>query len=126
VTKRLAQILSGCIGAYLLACVLNSYLGGYWLEFARDGKDRFAPELGGMSLTDAIMWQPRFGHCSLGRADSLGITFSLLIQIDQACLHRTHYLSDTNFDVWFSGLPPSKVHPHFRADFIRQRERPGP
>jgi hypothetical protein len=100
--------------------MLNSYLGGYWLELTRDGKDRFAPERGGLSLTDALMWQPRFGHCSLGYADSLGIAFVPLIQIDQAWFHPTHYLSDTNFDVWLHGLSPAKVHPRFRQDFIKQ------
>jgi len=67
------------------------------------------------------MWQPRFGHCSLGNADSLGIAFVPLIQIDQAWFHRTHYLSDTNFDVWLQSLPGSKVHPRFRQEFVKQR-----
>ncbi len=120
IVRRLAQVLWAALCMYLLAYVLNSHLGGYWLELARDGKDRFAPELGGLSLTDALMWQPRFGHCSLGNADSLGIAFVPLIQIDQPLFHPTHYLSDTNFDVWFQGLPPSKVHPRFRQDFMMQ------
>jgi len=121
IARRLAQVLMGVWCIYIGAYVLNSHLGGYWMEFVRDGKDRFAPELGGFSMTDAVMWQPRFGHCSLGSVDSVGIAFVIFIQIDQACFHRTHYLSDTNFDAWLQGLPASEVHPRFRQQFLEQR-----
>ena len=125
IVRRVAQLLVGVWLIYIGAYVLNSHLGGYWMEFERDGKDRFAPELGGLSLTDAVMWQPRFGHCSLGNIDSMGIAFVPLIQIDQAWFHRTHYLSDTNFEVWVQGLAVSEMHPRFRREFIEGRGRRG-
>lgn len=113
----LARILSSVLILYLLAYVLNSSLGGYWLAPGRDGRDRFAPEFGGLSMTDAIMWQPRFGHCSLGHLDRAGVFFGLLIEIDQRYVHKTHYITDPNYEAWIRGLPRSKVHPTFRDQF---------
>src|SRR3954467_2231019 len=106
--RWLAWILGTCIGIYLIAYIANSSLGGYWLEPARDGRHRFVPEFGGLSLTDAIMWQPRLGHCALGRLDGTGLFFAPLIQIDQRCFHKTHYLSDYQFKEWIEQLPRSK------------------
>jgi hypothetical protein len=125
VTRRLAGIVCVVLGVYLLAYILNSYSGGYWLQLSRDGKDRFAPEFGGLSLTDAIMWQPRFGHYSLGSVDRLGFVFIIPIQIDQACFHKTHYLSDTNYKAWADQLHRSKVHPTFRDEFDRYNAKQG-
>jgi hypothetical protein len=102
---------------YLFAYALNSALGGYWLRPERDGDHRFAPELGGLSLTDAIMWQPRFGCCALGHLDGAGLLFMPLIQLDQRCFHKTHYLTEPSYSRWIEQLPRSKVHPVFREDF---------
>jgi hypothetical protein len=113
----IAGILWGLIGLYVLAYAVNSSLGGYWLAPARDGRDRFAPEFGGLSITDAIMWQPRFGRCSLGDLDRPGVLFVPLIQIDQRHFHKTHYITDPDYDAWIRGLPRSKVHPVFRQEF---------
>jgi hypothetical protein len=117
ITKWLAGILGSVLSLYLLAYILNSSLGGYWLAPARDGRDRFAPEFGGMSITDAIMWQPRFGHWCLGHLDRAGVFFVPLIQIDQRYFHKTHYITDPNYEAWIRRLPRSKVHPTFLDGF---------
>jgi hypothetical protein len=116
-TKWLARILLGVLGLYLLAYVLNSSLGGYWLAPARDGRDRFAPQFGGLSITDAIMWQPRSGRCSMGYLDRTGALFIPLIEIDQRFFHKTHYITDPNYESWIRRLTRSKVHPVFRQEF---------
>jgi len=122
ITKWLARILSGVLGLYLLTYVVNSVLGGYWLAPGTDGQHRFAEELGGLSIADAIIWQPRFGHCCLGHLDRAGVFFVPLIQIDQRYVHKTHYITDPNYEAWIRKLPRLKVHPEFRQkfdDFIR-------
>src|SRR5712691_4331249 len=63
------------------------------------------------------MWQPRFGHCCLGRFDCAGVFFVPLIQIDQRYFHKTHYLSDPTYKAWIDRLSRSKVHPAFRDEF---------
>jgi hypothetical protein len=117
IVNRVALILWGMVGLYLLAYLVDSALGGYWLIPARDGRDHFLPELGGLSITDAIIWQPRFGHCELGHTDRAGLFFLPLFQIDQKWFHATHYLVDENYEKWIQGLPRSKVHPRFREVF---------
>ena len=111
-------------GIYVVAYVLNSALGGYWLAPSRDGHFRFKQEFGGFSMTVAIMWQPRFGHNALEHLDYLGFLFEPLILLDRAWVHPTHYLIDDDFDSWLKQLPPSKVHPKFREDFVRDRVKP--
>jgi hypothetical protein len=117
ITKWLARILWGALGLYLLTYVVNSLLGGYWLAPGRDGQHRFTPEFGGLSIADAIMWQPRFGHCCLGHADRLGVFFVPLIQLDQRYFHKTRYIVDPDYDTWLRRLSRSKVHPVFRQEF---------
>ena len=112
------------LGIYVVAYIANSAGGGYWLTFGRDGHVRFKPEFGGLSMTVAIMWQPRFGHNALGELDYLGCLFEPLILLDRAWLHPTHYLIDDGFDAWLKQLPPSEVHPKFRDEFIRWRAKP--
>ena|SRR6266481_8726702 len=117
ITKWLAGILWAILGLYLLTYVVNSFLGGYWLAPGRDGRHRLAAEFGGLSIGDAIMWQPRFGHCCLGHLDRVGVFFVPLIQIDQRYFHKTHYLLDPDYKGWMDRLPRSKVHPAFRDEF---------
>jgi hypothetical protein len=69
-------------------------------------------------MTVAIMWQPRFGHYSLGQVDNLGLAFAPLIQLDQSWIHHTHYLIDDGFDEWIKNLPLSQVHPRWRDDYV--------
>src|SRR5262249_48680688 len=104
VKNWLAGILSAVVGVYLLAYMLNSAMGGYWLEPARDGQHRFRSELGGLSIADAIMWQPRFGRCFPGHIDRMGLLFAAPIQIDQWYFHKTHYLLDSNYVAWLEQL----------------------
>lgn len=117
IIKWSARILWGVLGLYLLAYVLNSSLGGYWLAPGRDGRDRFAPQFGGLSIADAIMWQPRFGHCCLGHLDRAGVFFVPLIQIDQRYVHKTHHITDPDYEAWIRRLPRPRVHPMFRGQF---------
>jgi len=97
-------------------------MGGYWLNGERDGEVRYMPEFGGLSLPVAIMWQPRYGHKCNGQMDNLGIVFALLIDLDRACIHPTHYLTDSNYDSWLGNLPASKVHPRFREEFVKHEK----
>lgn len=111
------------LAVYVVAYVLNSAAGGYWMIPGRDGRVRFKPEFGGLSMTVAIMWQPRFGHNALGQSDYLGAFFGPLILLDRAWIHPTHNLIDDDFDAWLEDLPPSKVHPKFRGEFVRERAK---
>lgn len=74
-------------------------------------------------MTVAIMWQPRLGHNALGQLDYLGAFFGPLISLDRAWIHPTHYMFDDGFDAWLRALPPSKVHPKFREEFVRERAK---
>src|SRR5689334_18517389 len=85
---------------YIVAYIINSAGGGYWMIPSRDGQVRFKQEFGGMAMTVAIMWQPRFGHSALGQLDFFGAVFGPLIALDRAWIHRTHSLPDDDFDVW--------------------------
>jgi hypothetical protein len=91
-------------------------MGGYWLSFARDGRDQIV--VPGWSMTDAILWQPRFGHSSRGEMDVLGMAFDPLIQADRRWIHKSHYLVDTNFDAWMQHLPLSQVHPRWQDSYV--------
>jgi len=125
---RFLRIFKGAVlvvlALYLLAYIIDSSLGGYSLAPERDGKNRFKPEFGGLSITDAILWQPRFGHQSLGRLDFWGAVFSPLIAVDRAVFHHTHYMMDAEFENWLKSLPASKVQPQFRDKFIQQSKKP--
>ena len=109
---------------YVLCYVVLSATGGYWMIPARDGKVRYSPEHSGMSLPVAILWQPRIGHSALGEDDLFGVIFGPLIAADRAWIHPTrHLLGDSvDIDAWIQNLPPSKVHPKFRAEFERTRK----
>jgi len=121
--KKVAKSFLLALGIYVVAYVVNSAAGGYWMIPSRDGRVRFKPEFGGLSMTVAIMWQPRFGHNALGQSDYPGAFFGPLIFLDRAWIHPTHNLIDDDFDAWLKDLPPSKVHPKFREEFVRERAK---
>ncbi|TAL05060.1 MAG: hypothetical protein EPO07_04170 [Verrucomicrobia bacterium] len=124
--KIFRNVVSGVsvvLAVYVVAYILNSAGGGYWMIPSRDGHVRFKSEFGGLSMTVAIMWQPRFGNNALGQLDCYGTFFGPLILLDQAWIHPTHYLTDDGFDAWLKQLPPSKVHPRFREEFVRERTK---
>ena len=122
--KKILKAFGIIFGAYVVAYVLNSAAGGYWPVPARDGHVRYKPEFGGLSMRAAIMWQPRFGRNAVGHFDYVGLLFQPLILLDRAWLHPTHYIVDDGFDAWFTQLPPSKIHPKFRQEFINARAKP--
>ena len=122
-SKRITKVLWAMIAIYVVAYIANAAVGGYWMIPSRDGGVRFKPEYGGLSLTIAIMWQPRFGHFALGESDFVGVFFGPLISLDRAWIHTTHYMSDDSFDAWLKALPPSKVHPKLREEFICERSK---
>jgi hypothetical protein len=53
----------------------------------------------------------------LGHLDRAGVFFVPLIQIDQRYVHKTHYITDPNYQAWIRRLPRSKIHPTFRDQF---------
>lgn len=122
--KDVSKALAMVAGIYVLVYAINSAMGGYWLRPGRDGRVRYKPEFGGLSVTVAILWQPRFGHNALGQTDYLGFIFQPLIAIDRAWIHRTHYLIDDDFNAWSKQLSPSRVHPKFRQESINARAKP--
>ena len=121
--KKLIKSLSIIFAIYVVAYVVNSVAGGYWMAPSRDGHVRFKPEFGALSVRVAIMWQPRIGHNALGQLDYFGFLFEPLILLDRAWVHPTHYMIDDSFNAWLHALPPSKVHPVFREEFIRERAK---
>ena len=123
------KLKKGCQGTaiaveiYVVAYIINSAAGGYWMIPSRDGFVRYKPEFGGLSISVAIMWQPRIGHNALGELDYFGVFFEPLILLDRAWIHTTHYMIDDDFNAWLKTLPPSKVHPRFREEFTRERAK---
>jgi hypothetical protein len=121
--KKIAKGVLLAFAIYMVAYVVNSASGGYWMIPGRDGHVRFKPEFGGLSMTVAIMWQPRFGHNALGHLDFFGAFFGPLIALDRAWVHPTHNLTDDDFDAWLNTLPASKVHPMHREKFVGERAK---
>jgi hypothetical protein len=104
-----------CVFIYVFSYALNSFFGGYWLVPERDGKDKYSF---GLSITDAMLWQPRFGHKALGDLDFCGALYTPLIRFDRNFIHLTIYFSDKNFNEEFSRLKVSQIHPHWRDEFL--------
>lgn len=110
-------LLSGYVALYLV----NSLAGGYWLQPVRDGKHLMP--LTGFSAHDAVQWQPRLGYVEKYQKDRMGTFFYPLLRMDQCFWHRTRYVSNTDDFYWITRtMPSSKVHPAFRAEFIKARE----
>jgi hypothetical protein len=63
------------------------------------------------------LWQPRYGHESLGHWDYLGAAFLPLIRLDRKLIHPTLYFSDKDFEQQYARLKVSAVHPHWRDEF---------
>ncbi len=106
--------LATCVFLYIFSYTLNSFFGGYWLVPERDGRDKYSF---GLSITDAIMWQPRFGHEALGNLDYFGALYTPAIRLDRKFIHQTMYLSDETFEK-ISKLKVSQVHPSWRDEFL--------
>jgi hypothetical protein len=104
-----------CMFIYVFSYAFNSFFGGYWLIPERDGKDKYSF---GLSITDAILWQPRFGHEAFGDLDFCGTFYMPLIWFDRKFIHQTIHLSDEDFGQKFSSLTVAQVHPHWRDDFL--------
>ena len=121
---KILKAVSIALAIYVVAYIVNSAAGGYWMIPGRDGQVRYKQEFGGLSMTVAIMWQPRFGHSALGHLDFFGTFFGPLVALDRAWIHPTHNLTDDDFDSWLRALPTSKVHPKFREEFVRERAKP--
>jgi hypothetical protein len=100
---------------YVTSYFLNSSLGGYWLVPEMDGHDRYSF---GLAMPTAFMWQPLFGHEAIGNYDSLGIFYEPAIRLDRRFIHPTIFLSDKDGIEKVTNLPVSKVHPHWRDDFL--------
>ena len=108
--------------SYILAYVLNSLCGGYWLYPVRDGKHLWPH---GLSMHDAIQWQPRFGYVERYDRDFLGTVFFPLIRIDQMHWHRTYYMADEGDFYYVSrDMSPSLVHPKFREEYRKNITEP--
>jgi hypothetical protein len=106
-------ILVACGFCYIASYALDSFYGGYWLIPEMDGRDHL---LGWWTMSDAFLWQPRWGHEALGDFDIPGILYQPLIAADRRWIHRTIYLSDRGFDS-LNHLKVSQVHPEFRDDY---------
>jgi hypothetical protein len=120
--RRLGVGLAVALAGYVLLYALNSALGGYWMKPDQDAQKRYNAEYGGLSITDAIIWQPRIGYSTPFRHDSAGRFFRPLAALDQAYWHPTRYLSDPAFQKWMdSELKASQVHSEFRAEFEAAR-----
>ena len=117
--RELVKSLGALLVIYLFAYLIDSFGGGYWMHFQRDGEHRF---FWGLSMRDAILWQPRYGHQSVGDDDFLGILFSPLMELDRKYIHRTHYRDDADFDDWVNHVARSQVHPECREKFLKDRE----
>ena len=128
--SRLGVGVAVALAGYVLPYALNSALGGYWIKPDIDGRNRYKAEYGGLSITDAFMWQPRIGYSTPFYGDSVGRVFRPLAALDQAYWHPTHYLDET-FQKWLdSELKASQVHSKFRADFeaarLKKMSQPSP
>ena len=107
---------------YVASYFLNSFAGGYWLRAVRDGKHLWPH---GLSMHDAVQWQPRFGYVERYERDFLGTFFFPLIRIDQTHWHRTFYMIDEK-DFYFvtRDISPSLVHPKFREEYRKNKKEP--
>jgi hypothetical protein len=102
-TRRKKILISSSIlvALYVAAYLPLSLLGDY--QFDETGKLRWRDELGGLSFSDVIQWQPRFAWCRIFRhydgttvlqANFLGYVFAPLILLDQRAVHRTKPVFD--------------------------------
>ena len=105
---------------YVVSFALNTYSGGYWDRPERDGHDRYSF---GLSMSTAVLWQPRFGYWTPFRSDWLGTFYSPLIRLDRKFLHPTRYLSDPSFDSWVEASAVSDWHPRFRTAILEARSQ---
>ena len=115
-TRRFTWMLSGMVVLYVLSYCINSALGGYWGRPEMDGHDRYTF---GLAMPTAILWQPRYGHLAMGRADFLGLAYSSLIWLDRRFVHQTIYISAPNGFDRVNHLSRERIHPEFRDMYDR-------
>ena len=106
--RRVVLVLTSLLLLYVVSFSLNTFSGGYRELPDRDGRDRYSF---GLSMTTAVLWQPRFGYWTPFRSDWLGAIYSPLIRLDRRFLHPTHYLTDPLYDSWAKTSPASLWHP---------------
>jgi hypothetical protein len=99
---------------YVAIYLMDSYMGGYYLRPEADGVKRYKLQYGGLALPLAVLWQPRYGHCALGRTDYLGYMFAPVIWLDRRFVHPTKYVDDNADWDWLQKLQEKDYHPEFR------------
>jgi hypothetical protein len=101
-------IVAALVALYIGGFVFNSFGGGYWAKFERDGHDVWSS---GLSMPTAVLWQPHYGYWSPYHSDFIGKLYSPLIQLDRRFVHPTHYVTEPDFQSWVDALPAGRVHP---------------
>lgn len=88
------------------------------MQSERDGKHL---GLSGLSVIDAVQWQPLYGYHSKWTSDRLGRIFAPMVIIDRQFFHHTHYIFDDDFFEWIKSISPTQVHPTHREEFAAQQ-----
>lgn len=110
---RALGAVSGVVVLYVITYCINSWGGGYWLVPERDGMQRYPAQYGGMAYSNAVLWQPRFGHYSLDNSDLLGSMYRPLIIMDRRWLHETFYM-EKDIAGWTDAVVrDGRYHPAF-------------
>ena len=117
--KHLIKLIFVACVFYILSYVFDSYFGGYWLKPEMDGSVRYVPNAGGFALPVSIMWQPRYGHDSVGHTDLLGWIYAPLILLDRNFIHPTKnmVLDEQGTWKWLHHTSSDQIHPFFRKEF---------
>jgi hypothetical protein len=79
----------------------------------RDGRDKYSM---GLSMPNAVMFQPRVGYHTPFGGEILGMFYAPLIRLDRRFFHPTRYLSDEGTWEWAQSLPIDGMHPSFREE----------
>ena len=112
--KFLYALIISCL-LYVVSYFADSFCGGYWLIVENDRHDRYSF---GLAMPTAMLWQPRYGHESLGYSDLFGSLYTPLVRLDRKFIHPTIYISDKGGFEKASNLPVSQVHPDFRDGYV--------
>ena len=110
---KVLRIICGYAMIYFLSYVADSYFGGYWLRPEMDGRDRIV-----FAMQNAVMWQPRFGHESIGHQDFLGFLYTPLLRLDRKFVHATLYTTEDAGNKKLNAMKLSQVHPYWRDEFV--------
>ncbi len=88
------------------------------MKLERDGRNRWRS---GMSITDAILFQPRFGYHPPFGGDVVGTLYAPLIRLDRRWVHPTRYITDKGTFEWAQAFPLDEIHPQFREEIRKDR-----